>query len=185
MSIYSSKLNTIFVQVPRTASSSMAELVGGQGHRDIIYFKRFFGGQSDLNFKDIFKFAFVRDPYTRFVSCFQWLQENYPEYKDINEFANILKKEYSKWPDDDLREIMYRPQHKFICNQYYTPQVDFVGRFENLKDDWGYVADKLGITKKLPHNNKSTIKKPTLTSQTKDLIREIYEKDFEVFGYKL
>lgn len=182
MSIFNSKLNCIFIQVPRTASSSIAKIIGGQGHRSIIYFKRFFYGQSDLDFENTFKFGFVRDPYTRFVSCFSWYLENYPQKTDINDFALKLKEEYKTWEDDDLRALIFKPQWQFICNQYYQTQLDYVGRFENLKDDWKYIADKLGIIKKLSHENKSK-NTHTLTSQSKEIIYELYEKDFLTFNY--
>lgn len=184
MSILNTKLNTIFTHVPRVAGSSVSEILGGQGHKDIIYFKRFCIGQSDIDFNNLFKFAFVRDPYTRFVSGYRWYKENYEENKGINNFAIDLKKEYETWKEDDLRALIFKPQWQFICNQYYTPQVDFVGRYENLKDDWRYVADKLGIKDKLPHKNKSKKNDIYLTSKTKDIIYELYQKDFDTFDFK-
>lgn len=177
MSIYNSRLNCCFIHVPRCAGSSIAEIIEGQGHKDIIYFKRFLIGQSDLNFEDIFKFAFVRNPYDRFISGYHWTKSKI----DINDYASQLAEKYETWKDNSLEELMFRPQWKYLCNQYKHIQVDFVGRFENLKDDWHTISKKLGIEEKLPHLNKS--KSGKLNSRGKSIIKELYKDDFKVFGY--
>lgn len=174
------------IHIPRVAGTSIETLIGGQGHKTVLYFKRFVIGQSDLKWDKIFKFAFVRNPYDKFISSYKWAVNNYDDWKkmDINDLAKDIREKYKTWEETDLKALMFKGQHRFICNQYYTPQVDFIGKFENLKDDWAYVAKKLGIKGKLPHLNKSK-GKPKLTSQSKRLIAEIYEKDFETFEYKV
>ncbi|KKK84576.1 hypothetical protein LCGC14_2781960 [marine sediment metagenome] len=186
MSVYNHKLKAVFIHSPRCAGNSMEELVGGQGHKDSIYFKRFLIGQTEgLDYNDIFKFAFVRNPYDRFVSCYQWLKENNPSIKEnVNEFATQLAEKYESWKDGSLNEIMFRPQWKYLCNQYKHLQVDFVGRFEDIKDDWNIVSKKLGIKDELPHTNKSKKLKTTLTGRSKSIIKKLYKDDFEVFGYQ-
>jgi hypothetical protein len=103
---------------------------------------------------------------------------------DINDLADSLKDKYRKWDMENLKSLMFREQWRFICNLYYKPQVDFIGRFENLKDDWSYVAKKLNLVNKLPYLNKSDKENPIMTSRTKDIIKEIYQKDFKTFGYE-
>jgi hypothetical protein len=182
MSFYNHNLNSVFVHVPRVAGSSIEQVFGGLGHKDIIYFKRFMVGQTDLDFYDAFKFAFVRNPYERFVSGYYWTELK----TDINEYASQLAEMYEEWKDDSLEEIIFRPQWKFICNQYKQIQVDFVGRYESLKDDWFTVANKLGLDIKLPHLNKSKRSgswEKELNSQSKGIIANLYKDDFEVFGY--
>lgn len=185
MSIYNNKLNCIFIHLPRTAGTSIESIIGGQGHKDIIYFKRFAIGQSDLEWKKIFKFAFVRNPYDRFISCYKWARGNVEGWEtiDINDLAENIVSKYETWDKESLESLMFKEQWRYICNQYYIPQIDFIGRYENLEDDWTYIAKKLGIERKLPHLNKGTKVDHVLTSKTRDIIREIYLKDFETFGY--
>lgn len=187
MSLYNHNLKTIFIHIPRTAGTSMEKLVGGQGHKDIIYFKRFMYGQTEgLDFDKIFKFSFVRHPFDRFISSY-FHDEVQNQDMEINDFVSVLAESYREWPEDSIIQLLFKPQWKFLCNQYQDIQVDFVGKFEHLATDWKYVAKKIGVKNKLPHENASKRKKgweKYLTSQSQAILAELYELDFRVFGYK-
>jgi len=187
MSVFNYQLNTVFIHVPRCAGSSLETILGGQGHKDIIYFKRFFEGQCEgLKFEDLFKFSFVRNPYDRFISCYMWYVDNSGDKMGINDFSQKLSEIYNSWELDSLNELVFRPQWKFICNQYKEIQVDFVGRVENIKDDWNTVRNTLHIDIDLPHINKSKVSdksKNILDSQSKSIIANLYKDDFALFGY--
>jgi hypothetical protein len=64
--------------------------------------------------------------------------------------------------------------------------VDFIGRFENLEEDWKVVGQNLGIERGLPHLNKNKNKrsKNLYTTKTIDEVARIYEKDVELLGYE-
>jgi len=58
---------------------------------------------------------------------------------------------------------------------------------ENIESDWKIVADRIGVSDKLPHINKSKQNKhytEYYTTELRDLIARRYEKDIELFGYK-
>ena len=66
--------------------------------------------------------------------------------------------------------------------------MDFVGKFENLQNDFNIVCDKIGIDrKKLPWKFKGRGLKSYFDfyeKETIQLINEKYEIDFEKFGYE-
>ena len=66
--------------------------------------------------------------------------------------------------------------------------VDFIGKFENLQSDWVIVANKLGLSKELPHKNKNLSKRKHYTGYyskaAKEIIKSKFIVDIEYFGYK-
>ena len=73
-----------------------------------------------------------------------------------------------------MRQKHNLEQYKFIYDTSDNCLVDFIGRFENLQEDFNIVCDKIGIPRqKLPHKNKtkhqnkSNYKHYTNTTMTK------------------
>lgn len=179
MSVLNFKYNCIFIAVPRTASSSMAQLLGKSGHEDIMYYKTFLNYLSEgIEFEDLFKFAFVRNPYTRFISCFN----NLDSKENINKFTLNLKNWW--YTKDKYKQLLFKPQWRYLRSWGYDNQMDYIGRFENLKDDWKTVCRRLNIEYKLPHLAKSN-KKHKLNKESKEIVKRIYLKDFEIYNYEM
>ncbi len=63
--------------------------------------------------------------------------------------------------------------------------VDFVGKFESLRDDLQCVQDKIGISFELAHLNASDRphRRCSLTAAAEEKIRHLWRVDFENFGY--
>ena len=66
-------------------------------------------------------------------------------------------------------------------------EFDFIGRYENLQQDFDHVCDSIGIPRRiLPHANKSR-RKPYwkyYNTKTRDIVAEIFREDIEYFGYE-
>jgi hypothetical protein len=124
-----------------------------------------------------FSFAFVRNPFDRAVSSFFYEKR----WGRSSSFKDFLK---NPRHENDVHAVS---QRDFIINKSNEPLVDFIGRFENLQDDFGVVCDKIGIQrKKLPCENKRQHKHYAeyYNDETREIVAEKYAKDIECFGYK-
>jgi hypothetical protein len=62
--------------------------------------------------------------------------------------------------------------------------VDFVGRYEQIDKDFEIIKSQLNLSGDLPKSNISKASSETrLDVKVVDRIKELYSKDFELFGY--
>ena len=107
------------------------------------------GHVSRDTFERYFKFSFVRNPWSRLVS----------EYACRREYRKIPFKRWvmRDFPEPDMYTDTYRhviPQCDYLYDSDGKLLVDFVGKFENLRQDFKIVCDRLGIDHSdLPHRN--------------------------------
>lgn len=203
MSIFPDK-KVIFISIPKTAGTSIetylsnyATPLGGEykgvllntGHAscgDMLH--------CGLWFSDYFKFTFVRNPWDRLVSAFVFLNAG-----GVNQEDELLRQRFlAKYdgdfdsfvvdfvnPENMAKVMHFRPQHTFICDAS-SPAVDFVGRFEQLEEDFAIVCERIGIpTGDLPHLVQSRHGHYTeyYTPKTRDAVARVYARDIDIFGY--
>ena len=143
-----------------------------------------------------FSFTFVRNPWSRLVStwknkCFSDItsivyKEIYSPYRNsFKDFIFTLSEDpdkfYAKWEGVIDRHV--RP-YIDLCP---LNDIDFIGRFENLQEDFNTICDKIGIPQQqLLHENKTKHKHYTeyYDDETRQIVAEKYAKDIEYFNYK-
>ena len=155
--------------------------------------------------KHYFKFTFTRNPFDRLVSNWHYIHKSLEDYKKILEkhgsdfIPNHIEwiqhcqmltsecktfKEYIKlscaWPtgNDSGLNFAFDKDEKFV---------DFIGKFENLQEDFNIICDKIGIPQQqLPHKNKTKHKHYTeyYDDETRELVAKKFAKDIEYFGYE-
>jgi hypothetical protein len=84
------------------------------------------------------------------------------------------------------------PQNLYAFDKTRNKKVSFIGRYENLENDFKVVVNELGLEKDivLPHLNSQNSRRKGrhytefYTKETRDLIAEIYAEDIKMFGYK-
>ena len=192
---YNDHYRCIFVHIPKTAGTSVSKALFGSefGHCTVDHYEIF----SPKRFHNYFKFAFVRNPWDRFLSAYKFLKKggmysvdknwadiHLSEFNNFEQFVLSLKKEDQA--QRILRGIHFIPQHKFICDYKFQIKVDFLGRFENINQDFSVVSDKLGLDVQLPHLNRShNINfRDSYTDEMAAIVAQLYKKDLEIFDYK-
>ena len=140
---------------------------------------------------EVFKFTFVRNSWDRVASAFFFLltrhvKKNRPKMKDGDGelFGKFIKGEFRHdWPNVNVH---YRDQgSNFLFDGEVF--VDFIGEFEHLVGDWGYVAGKLGVCKELPHVNKGPKRKGYVEyydSESVEIVGDIYREEIDYMGYE-
>ena len=119
-------------------------------------------------FDEYFKFAFVRNPWNRMVSIYKYF-----EYDKISSFKSFLTGEF--------RNNLFKNKHWFVGPQsdyVYSEDgellVDYVGRFEDLQNDFNHICKQIGLPPtKLPHVNASKNKRSILSKNPKSMLRNI------------
>ena len=130
------------------------------------------------NFNKFYSFTFVRNPFSRLVSEYFYL-------KDRLELSKDIKKELIYLAEQSKNGIWgnhCKDQHSFI-----NDKINYIGRVENVQEDFDIVCDKIGIPRQqLPHENKTKHKHYTeyYDDETREIVAEKYAKDIEYFGYK-
>jgi len=140
--------------------------------------------------KGYFSFSFVRNPWARMVSVYNNIDGNLVresrqeglelEGLSFNEFVVKTK---------DLIHPHLRPQCDFICGNDGELQIDFLGRFERLEEDFAEICARLSAQVNLPWHNQATDKSESdyrayYCAQTKEIIESRYRRDIDLFGYR-
>ncbi len=181
-------INLIFYRIPKNAGTSITKMLSKISGEE-SYKKRSIPPEK---IKEYFSFTIVRNPYDRVVSFYEdkmrkpcepgvvttdfRLHEDMP-FKD---FVKILSKRKDKNLDRHFRSQSY-----FLENR----KIDFIARFENLKEDYKKIMKKARVKNppELPHKRKSKRKKDYrdyYDEETKKLVQERYKRDLELFDYK-
>jgi hypothetical protein len=159
-------------------------------------------------YREYFKFAFVRNPWDRLVSCYSHkiidvddTQLEEPPFRERRggtgaelykgmSFAEFVET-VCDIPDEEAN-MHFRSQHEVVCGSGKDKPImaDFVGRFENLAADFSVVAERIGRAQELclPHRFRSVSRgsRPYTEfydDRLRNLVYERYREDIEIFSY--
>lgn len=177
-----------YIAIPKTGGVSVQS-------SGIVDEKNWFGhkrAREIENLQDYFSFTFVRNPYDKVVSSFFYWSN-----KGADRFLT-WKKKYSTFHDFLMYYQYSTKVEKFhfdytnfdyITNNDGEVIVDFVGKFDNIENEFIKVQKMCGIKdekiKRLPKLNSSNHSDWRLyyTDELASIVYEKWEKDFTYFGF--
>jgi len=132
-------------------------------------------------YKNYFKFAFVRNPWDRVLSWYFF----YSQRPNVRVRLSSKNETFNEFILNKSRSYRWGGENQSQYN--FTKCCDFIGRFENLQQDFNIICDKIKIPRQeLPHKNKSKHKSYTeyYNDETRQIVAEKFAKDIEHFNYK-
>jgi hypothetical protein len=136
---------------------------------------------SPEQFGSFFKFAFVRNPFDRFVSYCSFMTRAKGGFQ-ANPKAVMAY--FLQNPPSD--HVLFWPQHRFITDEDGTLLTDYVGRVEEMQQSYDAITRRIGIpTATLARVNSSTRRdyREYYGPRLVDAVARLYARDLELFDY--
>lgn len=193
----SHKHKFIFLHIPKAAGTSISKALSENSHSIKFRYSHpkldeYFDSFNDkYNLEEYFIFSFCRNPFDRFVSAFNYIKKG-----GVNRFDKISRDklglqnlEFKEFALQLLHQdlpVHFIPQADFFMGKNLN-RMNFIGKFENLQQDFDIACDEIGIERsKLTCNNKRKHKHyiEYYDDETREIVAKKYAKDIEYFSYK-
>ena len=185
---------TIFVRIPKNASTSITTLLYGEGRGVPHFSAEFFRRAYPRRFKSYLSFAALRNPIDRFVSAFTYFKSYSREPNErrlMDETLNFIKDidDFVLWINDqeDINRIQilkwhhFRKQKDYLCDMQGRIIVDLIFPVEDIETGLNILRASTGITADLPKVNASEIK--DVRNLNLDRIRQYYSEDMNLWSW--
>ncbi|QEC69079.1 sulfotransferase family protein [Panacibacter ginsenosidivorans] len=197
----------IFIHIPKNAGTSVYKALSfsNSTHAEAKQYKQMLG----KSYEDFFSFCFVRNPFDRFISTYNYarLEESY-YHSSIDPSKTKFGKhlDYDILKDASLEEAVdlllegklihdkawnhWKPQVQWILDEDEKVIVDYIGRLENIQTDFSYICNKLQLPvhNSLPALNVSEAKKKDyrdlINPGMRAKLEHYYRKDLEILEYE-
>ena len=196
------------IHIPKTGGSAIRlalDLPQFGVHKMYHQFRDTLGDQ----FGQYFTFAFVRNPWSRFVSFYNYVRMEENQYHSVHHPEQALygkNRFYDLFIKCDFSEAVHHlingrlrhyksqvfflmdPQFKWVCDENGHVLVDFLGRFESLDQDYAKICSHLHLPNHPLQKINSSGAQPNAyrdyyNAETKHLISCYYEEDIDIFQY--
>jgi len=133
-------------------------------------------------FQRYFKFAFIRNPWDRLVSEYEYIRQNkaHARHRHVSAFVRFNDFIHYQYKRTDAYQLpMLTDSSRRIC-------VDFIGRYESLQDDFEKLCNRLNIaTTRLPWANPSQRKdyRHYYDTNSVELVYRHWRDEIEQFNY--
>ena len=185
------KHNFIFIHIPKTAGTSIESVFGKCRAKHKTIKKTLRDIPQGKTHEDYFKFTFIRNPWDRIVSLYEYLKREAIQadkaFLDFHEWVvTVVCKRHS-----ERRNMNNERRHFATYCDWLEPSnigdTFYIGRFENLQESFDIICDKIGHDQvKLPHKLKSKRVHYTdyYDKSIEELVYNKYRDDIDKFNYK-
>jgi hypothetical protein len=152
----------------------------GHGHISTQQIRPVLG---DEVFNGYTKFAFVRNPFDRFVSYCAFMSRN----TNIFETEPMRYMKYVIREQKPLDHLLYQPQHAMVTDVAGNLQLDFVGRNETMQASYDEICSRLGLQSSVLGKVNSSKHRNYREYYDRDLVgwvSDLYRRDLELFDYR-
>jgi Sulfotransferase family len=196
----------VFISIPRNASKSVLDILALGPNRDVenttslvIYenHQRASVLKRRYDLSDLFLFCFIRNPYDRCVSWYEY-------HRNIEPYCTMS---FESWVRKGLpHHVTVQNGTDYIAeglspllqfNYVESQQIDFIGRIETFRNDMMIIVERLNklcLQKQLQHRFKYIDYKTNTSNrvsnleyyyskETKEITYSLLQKDFTHFGY--
>jgi len=179
--------NYIFIHINKTGGTSIEKALGlPLIHKTALEYRTEIG---NVRWQEQFSFAIIRNPWDKVASQYSYRSMiNETELKKHPvPFNDWVKRVFvDRDPDYYNDQKMFAPQVDWLTDLEGNNLVDFVGRFENLHNDWHIICAKIhkhGV--ELPHVKKSSKAnyRNAYNTESIAIIADWFAKDTEFFSY--
>ena len=136
-------------------------------------------------FQTYFKFAFVRNPWDRAWSWYKNVIRDSNHQRSLNVSPETS---FSVFLNQHIGSGMLKSQTYWLKNFQGKIDLDFIGRFENLKCDFEKMCRQLGKPElELPHKLSGGNSSGYLEghdAETRRMVADFYQDEIELFGYE-
>jgi sulfotransferase famil protein len=133
--------------------------------------------------QSFFKFAFVRNPFDRFISYCAFMTR--ADGRFDREPQAVMRHFLFEAPPHG--HLLFQPQHQFVTGPDGELLADHVGRVETMQQSYDEIAERIGIASTpLEKVNASSRRdyREYYDQQLIDGVSNIYARDLELFGYE-
>lgn len=177
----------VFVHINKTGGSSIERALGiSQDHSTALEKYRQLGAKA---WEQKFVFAVVRNPWDKVVSHYHYRVKTKQTGLDDSPIAFrewVLRCYLDRDPQYYDQPRMFMPQWHWLIDEKGKSLVDFVGRFENLNQDFATISDRLSLGSSLGHVKPSSrgSYQNYYNEETQALIEASFAEDIDAFGYR-
>jgi len=197
-------MQCIFSRIPKTASTSTLRAIASDSswhqvswvnspndfdlnHIPLPFIKE---AMKEKKYNNFFKFSFVRNPWERAHSQYRYVFQWNKGKESGGEFEGLSFQDFIHRLGDPSAQWYSKTRW---AQAFYCQGVDFVGRFENLQEDYKKMREMWWTFQKkskrnLRHQNKNRVKPKTpyrdaYTEDMKKIVAKKYEEDIDLFKY--